>query len=123
MGYIMNTSNQMDATFAALADSTRRAILLRLASGVASVNELAKPFPMSQPAVSKIEKQTDMYLSTLRGYVEAIGGQLDLIVRLPSRRPMHVRQLGDVLEASAKRGRRRPAVRSSKAPRKAAHTA
>ena len=49
----MLTSNQMDATFAALADSTRRAILLRLASGEASVNELAKPFRMSQPAVSK----------------------------------------------------------------------
>lgn len=47
------TSNQMDATFAALSDSTRRAILVRLASGEASVNELAKPFPMSQPAVSK----------------------------------------------------------------------
>src|SRR6266702_2029176 len=43
----------MDATFAALADSTRRAILLRLASGEASVNELAKPFRMSQPAISK----------------------------------------------------------------------
>ena len=49
----MLTSSQMDATFAALADSTRRAILLRLASGEASVNELAKPFRMSQPAVSK----------------------------------------------------------------------
>jgi len=53
IGYGMSTSNQMDATFAALADSTRRAILLRLASGEASVNDLAKPFPMSQPAVSK----------------------------------------------------------------------
>ena len=52
-GYGMMTSNQMDATFAALADSTRRAILLRLATGQASVNELAKPFRMSQPAVSK----------------------------------------------------------------------
>ena len=53
IGYGMLTSSQMDATFAALADSTRRAILLRLASGEASVNELAKPFRMSQPAVSK----------------------------------------------------------------------
>jgi DNA-binding transcriptional ArsR family regulator len=43
----------LDATFAALADSTRRAILARLASGEASVNELAKPFAMSQPAISK----------------------------------------------------------------------
>src|SRR5687767_11644329 len=44
---------RLDATFAALADSTRRAILARLASGEASVNELAKPFDMSQPAISK----------------------------------------------------------------------
>jgi DNA-binding transcriptional ArsR family regulator len=43
----------MDFTFAALADPTRRAILVRLASGEASVKELAKPFAMSQPAVSK----------------------------------------------------------------------
>lgn len=43
----------MDATFAALADPTRRAILARLASGEASVMELAKPFAMSQPAISK----------------------------------------------------------------------
>jgi DNA-binding transcriptional ArsR family regulator len=45
--------NRLDATFAALADPTRRAILARLASGVASVNELAEPFSMSQPAISK----------------------------------------------------------------------
>jgi DNA-binding transcriptional ArsR family regulator len=43
----------LDATFAALADPTRRAILARLASGGASVRELAKPFAMSQPAISK----------------------------------------------------------------------
>ena len=43
----------MDATFAALADPTRRAILARLANGDASVNDLAKPFKMSQPAISK----------------------------------------------------------------------
>jgi DNA-binding transcriptional ArsR family regulator len=44
---------QLDAIFAALADPTRRAILSRLASGEASVNELAEPFDMSQPAISK----------------------------------------------------------------------
>ena len=44
---------QLDATFAALADPTRRAILGRLASGEATVNELAEPFSMSQPAISK----------------------------------------------------------------------
>lgn len=46
-------SDQLSATFAALADPTRRAILARLASGEASVTELAKPFNMSLPAVSK----------------------------------------------------------------------
>jgi len=43
----------LDATFAALADPTRRAILARLASGEATVTELAAPFDMSQPAISK----------------------------------------------------------------------
>ena len=47
------TSAQLDATFAALADPTRRAILARLASGEASVTELAAPFDISQPAISK----------------------------------------------------------------------
>jgi DNA-binding transcriptional ArsR family regulator len=44
---------QLDATFAALADPTRRAILARLARGEASVKELAEPFAMTQPAISK----------------------------------------------------------------------
>lgn len=50
---MMNTAEQLDATFFALADSTRRAILARLATGEASVRELAEPFDISQPAVSK----------------------------------------------------------------------
>jgi DNA-binding transcriptional ArsR family regulator len=47
------SSDQLSETFAALADPTRRAILARLASGEASVTELAEPFEMSMPAVSK----------------------------------------------------------------------
>jgi DNA-binding transcriptional ArsR family regulator len=47
------SSDRLDATFAALADPTRRAILARLAQGDASVLELAGPFAMSQPAISK----------------------------------------------------------------------
>jgi DNA-binding transcriptional ArsR family regulator len=46
-------TDHLDATFAALADPTRRAILARLASGEASVTQLAEPFSMSQPAISK----------------------------------------------------------------------
>jgi DNA-binding transcriptional ArsR family regulator len=47
------TDDRLDVTFAALADPTRRAILARLATGDATVNELAEPFAMSLPAVSK----------------------------------------------------------------------
>jgi DNA-binding transcriptional ArsR family regulator len=52
-GYGQVLGHHLDATFAALADPTRRAILARLASGEASVTELAEPFAMSQPAISK----------------------------------------------------------------------
>ncbi len=50
---MQSESARLDATFAALADPTRRAILARLAAGEASVGELAAPFEMSQPAISK----------------------------------------------------------------------
>ena len=46
-------SDDLDATFSALADPTRRAILARLAEGEATVGELAAPFPMSLPAISR----------------------------------------------------------------------
>ena len=49
----MTPATSLDATFFALADPTRRALLARLAAGDASVAELAEPFAMSQPAVSK----------------------------------------------------------------------
>ena len=48
-----DTPHPLDAVFAALADPTRRAILARLATGEASVHEIAAPFDMSQPAISK----------------------------------------------------------------------
>jgi DNA-binding transcriptional ArsR family regulator len=51
---VMQTvTRHLDLTFAALADPTRRAILARLASGQATVNQLAEPFAMTQPAISK----------------------------------------------------------------------
>jgi DNA-binding transcriptional ArsR family regulator len=52
-GYGTRSPARLDATFAALADPTRRAILARLMAGEASVQELAAPFAMSQPAISK----------------------------------------------------------------------
>ena len=49
----MNFTHTLDASFAALADPTRRAIVARLAKGEATVNELAEPFEMTQPAISQ----------------------------------------------------------------------
>lgn len=49
----MSTARRLDSVFAALADPTRRAILLRLVKGEATVNELSEPLPVSQPAISR----------------------------------------------------------------------
>ena len=83
---------------------------LRQATGKAQA-EIAAALKIKQPSVSKIEKQADMYISTLRSYVEAIGGELELTVRLPSRPPLRLRQLGDMVEPEP---RRKPASLSAK---------
>src|SRR5665213_3383037 len=79
---------------------------LRRAAGRAQAQS-ASALKIKQPSVSKMEKQADMYLSTLKSYVEAIGGQLDLIVRLPSRGPLRIERLGDVTAAAKAKGVRR----------------
>jgi DNA-binding transcriptional ArsR family regulator len=53
LNHMVNHSQSLDFTFAALSDATRRGILARLAAGETSVSELAKPYDMSLPAVSK----------------------------------------------------------------------
>jgi hypothetical protein len=58
--------------------------------------DVASALKIKQPSVSKIEKQADMYLSTLKSYVEAVGGKLELIVKLPSRPALRLDRLGDV---------------------------
>jgi DNA-binding transcriptional ArsR family regulator len=63
----MNAADRLNATFLALADPTRRAILARLALGEASVNELAEPFDMSQPAISKHLKMLERAGLVTRG--------------------------------------------------------
>lgn len=65
-GYILADS-KLDAVFAALADPTRRAIIARLSAGEASVGELAAPFAMSQPAVSKHLKVLERAGLIIRG--------------------------------------------------------
>lgn len=71
--------------------------------------DIAFALKIKQPSVSKIEKQTDMYLSTLRSYVEAVGGKLELTVKLPKRPALRIHHLGDqtaTAVAKARVGRR-----------------
>ena len=84
---------------------------LRQVTGKAQV-EIAAALKIKQPSVSKIERQADMYISTLRSYVEAIGGELELTVRLPSRPPLLLRQLGDMLGPEPRRRAASPAAKS-----------
>lgn len=92
-GYI-KSDDQLDAVFAALADPTRRAILARLMSGEASVGELAEPFAMSQPAVSKhlkmlgraglIERNVDKQRRPARLKAESMIAAVDWLVEFRS---------------------------------------
>ena len=72
---------------------------LRQVAGKAQA-DIATALNIKQPSVSKIEKQADMYLSTLRSYVQAIGGELDLVVRLPKRPALRLQHLGDVFKSA-----------------------
>lgn len=96
---------RVEARFDALRGEVESLGELRRAAGKAQA-EIASTLKIKQPSVSKIEKQADMYLSTLKSYVEAIGGQLDLIVRLPSHAPLRIERLGDVVAAKAEPVRR-----------------
>ena len=64
---------------------------------------MAEQLGMSQPAVSKMEHQTDMTLSALRAYVEALGGRVDIVVDLPGHAPVRLESLAD-LEPDAETG-------------------
>ena len=66
----MQTQRSLDTTLTALADPTRRAILARLAQGEATVSELAEPFPISQPAISrhiKVLAEAGLILQRIEG--------------------------------------------------------
>jgi hypothetical protein len=76
---------------------------LREIAGKAQL-DVAAALQIKQPSVSKIEKQTDMYLSTLRNYIEAIGGRLELVVKLPKRPAIRLHHLGDALGTSHSAG-------------------
>jgi DNA-binding XRE family transcriptional regulator len=57
--------------------------------------KLSKKLKIGQEGVSRIEKRTDLYISTLRSYVEGVGGKLKLVVELPDRSPVVLSGLGE----------------------------
>ena len=66
---------------------------IRKAMGKTQV-AVAKRLKLRQDAVSKIEARTDMLISTLRGYLRAVGGKLELVATFPDRPPVHLGELG-----------------------------
>ena len=117
-GYL-NKPQNLDAVFAALADPTRRAILSRLAAGEASVNEIAAPFEMSQPAVSKhlkvleraglIERDVDKQRRPARLKAEPMAAAVSWLEEFKQFWSSSFNQLDGLLEelkkAKTKRGR------------------
>lgn len=103
--------DRIDARYRELRKEVESLSALRKAAGKAQV-DIAASLNISQPSVSKIEKQADMYLSTLRNYVEAVGGNLELVVRFPEQPPLTLSGLGDVLEPARAAPRTRRTARS-----------
>lgn len=101
----------IDEMMAALPQERRERIEARAADMLAEVEglqalrklaersqaDMAKTLKIKQPSVHKIEKQADLYLSTLRRYVEAAGGTLELRVELPGKGTMHLTGVGDLV--------------------------
>ncbi|MBX9770323.1 MAG: helix-turn-helix domain-containing protein [Candidatus Obscuribacterales bacterium] len=61
-----------------------------------SQNEIARVLHVKQAEVSKMERRTDVYVSTLRNYVEAMGGRLEITVTFPDRLPVRINQFEDL---------------------------
>lgn len=66
---------------------------------------VAKRLKVGQDAVSKLETRADMYISTLRGYVKALGGELELVATFPDRPPVRLEVLGSVSRRRKERQR------------------
>jgi DNA-binding transcriptional ArsR family regulator len=107
----------LDAQFAALADSTRRALLARLALGEATVNQLAEPFQMTQPAISqhlKVLEDAGLVVSRVEGARRprrlasaGIDAMDQWLTMLRTAMEKNYNRLDEVLAASKKKGRTR----------------
>jgi len=106
----MTMGRSRNEIMAALPEDRRRRIEARAQELVAEVEglkalrqlaersqeQIAETLGVKQPSVHKIERQTDLYLSTLRRFVEAAGGKLELRVELPGKGVLHLTGVGDL---------------------------
>ena len=69
--------------------------------------QMAKTLNIGQDSISRLEKRSDMMLSTMRSYVEAMGGSLELVARFPNRAPVIIKSIKDMSPAPRKRVKRR----------------
>jgi transcriptional regulator with XRE-family HTH domain len=67
---------------------------------------VARTLNMGQDGISRLEKRSDLLLSTLRNYVEAVGGSLTLVAQLPGEEPIAIAGLGEIVSAEEKAKRR-----------------
>jgi transcriptional regulator with XRE-family HTH domain len=77
-------------------------------------DDLAARLQISQASVAKMEQRTDMLLSTLSHYVEALGGRLTLVASFPGRPDVRITRLGDIPETDTRQPRRAAGRRSAK---------
>jgi len=115
-------ARKLDDVMAALPDARRQRIEaramelatlkdLRLAAQKTQ-QQLAAELGVGQDTISRLEKRSDMLLSTLRHYVESMGGKLELVAHFPNRPPVVIDHLGSesIPRSKASGTRRRPAV-------------
>jgi transcriptional regulator with XRE-family HTH domain len=96
-------SAEAQAQAAALTDEWDRAMSLgelRRARAMTQ-HQLAADLHVGQASIAKLERRTDMYLSTLRRFVEAMGGDLEIVARFPDQPPVRLHGIGDLAEETA----------------------
>lgn len=103
---IAQLDSDHQAEIAAESERLRREYLtlrdLRKARSLTQVR-LAEMLGQKQVSIAKLEKRTDLLLSTLRRYVEAMGGRLDLVVEFPGRLPVRLGGIGEVDEPAVEK--------------------
>jgi DNA-binding XRE family transcriptional regulator len=112
-------SEESRARIRLLAEEMRAEMNLREVRRLRKLTQsrLSKKLKIGQEGVSRIEKRSDLYLSTLRSYVEGVGGKLTLMVQFPDRPPVILTGLGENADASKNRAKKKAGTNPKSKPR------